>query len=231
MLRLAGLVAAATALAALATAAPASAWTASATNGTVTVTGTSTEHHNAVVEGFAGPATAASKQSDSVVITDRAATVTSVGAGCTGVVGGNEIRCATPSGVSQVTIDYTAGPGTGVDLYTGADDLIDVPAASAPFSLDAKTGLGYDRLTVYGPVGVSASMGDGGDYVLVSISGTTPLTPPGGTIDGGPSWDSLRLVDHRHETPICGADSDLMSSDPDENSADCETVEHPSLPN
>lgn len=230
MLRLAGLGAAATALA-LTCAAPASAWTASASNGTVTVTGTSTEHHNAVVEGFAGPATAATKQSDSVVITDRATAVTSVGDGCTGVVGGNAIRCSTPSGVSQVTVDYTAGPGTGVDLYTGADDLIDVPVTSAPFSLNAKTGLGYDRVTVYGPVATSASLGDGGDYILVSVSGTTPLTPPGGTIDGGPGWDDLRLVDRRHETPICGVDDDLMASDPDENSSDCETVEHPTLPN
>ena len=215
----------------LLSAAPASAWTASASNGTVTVTGLTGEKHDAIVEGAAGAATASNGKSDSVVVTDKAAPVTGVGSNCTRIADA-AVRCATASGVSQVTVDYRAG--TAQPYYNSADDVIDVPVTSSPFSYNAMTGAGNDDVTVYGPVGASASLGDGNDYILVSISGTTPVTPPGGTIEGGVGGDYMRLVDRRHETPVCGpADwwTDLLQSDPDENSADCDLSEHPTLPN
>jgi hypothetical protein len=121
-----------------------------------------------------------------------------------------------------VFLDYTAGTGA---------DKVDVPIASAPFSLDAKTGPGADHVTVYGPAGVTAALGLGADSIVVSVTGTTPLTPAGGTIDGGDGDDDMRIADRRHETPICGTGFDYLQSDFGENNADCDTYLEGDVPN
>jgi hypothetical protein len=133
-------------------------------------------------------------------------------------VDAHDMRCTSAFGAQRVFLDYTAGT---------ASDALDVPVASAPFTLDAKMGPGPDYLTSYGPVAINASMGLGDDYVDLSATGDTALTPAGGAIDGGDGDDSLYIADGHHETPSCGAGVwDYLLSDPGENNADCEFVDH-----
>jgi hypothetical protein len=170
------------------------------------------------IEGVEGAATAGYKTADSVVIRDTSAPVTGVGANCT-KVDAHDMRCTSPFGAQRVFLDYTAGDGW---------DAVDIPVASAPFSLDAKLGPGWDYLTVYGPVGVTATTGPGDDYVKLDATGTNATTPPGGTIDTGYGWDQLFIANGHREDPICGPDFDTLKSDPGENDPSCESVEHPS---
>jgi hypothetical protein len=202
-------------------AAPASAWTASGSYGSVYIDGLAGETHNVTIEGIEGAATAGYKTADSVVIRDASATITSVGQNCI-KLDAHDMRCTSAFGAQRVFLDYTAGTG---------GDKVDVPVASAPFSFDAKTGPGADRVTVYGPAGVTAALGLGADSIVVSITGTTPLTPPGGTIDGGYGNDDMRIADHRRETPVCGPDFDYLQADLGEHNDDCDTYLESPVPN